>query len=78
VHYFAHLSRFGAVAPGMRVRPGTVLGYVGVSGNAAGTPPHLHYGIYNLPGGATNPYPVLALARGQGSWASSTTSSGKR
>ena len=79
VHYFAHLSRFGPVHRGMRIHPGQVLGYVGTSGNAAGTPPHLHYGIYNLPGGATNPYPVLAATKGKrGAWESSTTSSGSR
>jgi murein DD-endopeptidase MepM/ murein hydrolase activator NlpD len=60
VHYFAHLSHFGPVHRGMRIQAGQVLGYVGTTGNARGTPPHLHYGIYNLPGGATNPYPVLA------------------
>ena len=77
LHYFAHLSRFGSVKPGMRISAGTVLGYVGSTGNARGTPPHLHYGIYNLPGGATNPYPVLAAA-GSKRWGSSTTSSGRR
>jgi murein DD-endopeptidase MepM/ murein hydrolase activator NlpD len=60
VHYFAHLER---VAPmiriGDRVTVGDVLGYVGSSGNARGTPPHLHYGIYGLGGGAFNPYSLL-------------------
>lgn len=60
-HYYAHLDRFADVARGLRVRPGTVIGYVGTTGNAAGTPPHLHYGIYDA-GGAINPYPVLRIA----------------
>lgn len=34
---------------------GVVANYVGNTGNAKTTPPHLHYGIY-LSDGATNPY----------------------
>jgi len=58
-HYYAHLERYGDVHAGMRVAPGKVLGYVGTTGNAAGTPPHLHYGIY-VSSGAINPYPFLS------------------
>ncbi|MGY0505334.1 M23 family metallopeptidase [Luteimonas sp. e5] len=58
-HYYAHLDDF---APGIRrfdlLQPGTLLGYVGDSGNARGTPPHLHYGIYRTDG-AYNPWPLL-------------------
>jgi murein DD-endopeptidase MepM/ murein hydrolase activator NlpD len=57
-HYYAHLERYADIENGERVRAGTVLGYVGTTGNAAGTPPHLHYGIYEV-GGAVNPYPML-------------------
>ncbi|MGX4642617.1 M23 family metallopeptidase [Massilia sp. SYSU DXS3249] len=57
-HYYAHLDRYADVSAGQRVRAGTILGYVGTTGNAAGTPPHLHYGIYEA-GGAINPYPLL-------------------
>lgn len=64
-HYYAHLDRYADVAPGQRVRPGTILGYVGTTGNAAGTPPHLHYGIY-ASGGAINPYPLLRQRRAAG------------
>lgn len=58
-HYYAHLERFADIRQGKIVMPGTVLGYVGDSGNARGTPPHLHYGIYRPGGGALNPYPRL-------------------
>ena len=57
-HYYAHLDRYADIENGQRVRPGSILGYVGTTGNAAGTPPHLHYGIYEA-GGAINPYPLL-------------------
>lgn len=60
-HYYAHLDRFGTFREGDLVQPGDVLGYVGNTGNARGTPPHLHYGIYRA--GAQNPYPRLS-ARG--------------
>jgi murein DD-endopeptidase MepM/ murein hydrolase activator NlpD len=35
-----------------------VLGYVGTTGNAQGTPPHLHFGVYTF-NGAINPLPLL-------------------
>ncbi|WP_313634360.1 M23 family metallopeptidase, partial [Massilia timonae] len=49
---------YSDVEPGMRIEAGRVLGYVGDTGNAKGTPPHLHYGVYDT-GGAINPYPLL-------------------
>jgi murein DD-endopeptidase MepM/ murein hydrolase activator NlpD len=61
-HYYAHLERFAEVRAGDLVEAGTVIGYVGDSGNARGTPSHLHYGIYRLHGSATNPYPRLVRA----------------
>ena len=57
-HYYAHLDRYADVEAGMRIEAGRVLGYVGTTGNAKGTPPHLHYGVYGV-GGAINPYPLL-------------------
>ncbi len=59
-YYYAHFDR---VADGMRVGTAvttdTVLGFVGTTGNAETTPPHLHMGMYQRPGGAINPYPLL-------------------
>ena len=59
-HYYAHLDRFADIKPGSIVQRGSVLGYVGNTGNAVGTPYHLHYGVYRFMGGAQNPYPLLA------------------
>lgn len=61
-HYYAHLDEFADASAGKRVDVGTVLGYVGNTGNARTTPPHLHYGIYTNDG-AVNPYPLLAAQR---------------
>ncbi len=58
-HYYAHLDRFADVASGDRVQAGTLLGFVGNTGNARTTPAHLHYGVYGK-AGAINPYPLLA------------------
>ncbi|MCD0505346.1 M23 family metallopeptidase [Bordetella petrii] len=58
MHYYAHLDGYADIGRGSHVLPGTPLGYVGNTGNARGTPPHLHYGIYQA-GGAINPYPLL-------------------
>jgi peptidoglycan LD-endopeptidase LytH len=58
-HYYAHLDRYGSFTPGDIVVPGDVLGYVGNTGNARDTAPHLHYGVYDPEGGAVNPWPLL-------------------
>lgn len=63
-HYYAHLERFADVRVGQFIEPGTVIGYVGDSGNARGAPPHLHYGVYRGHGGALNPYPLLTARAG--------------
>ncbi|HEY6215151.1 MAG TPA: M23 family metallopeptidase [Pyrinomonadaceae bacterium] len=59
IYYYAHLDSY---APGIEVgdpvTTRTVLGYVGTTGNAQGTPPHLHFGVYTATG-AINPLPLL-------------------
>ena len=62
-HYYAHLER-QAVATGTRVRAGDIIGYVGNSGNARTTPPHLHFGIYQRGAGPVDPLPFVQGARG--------------
>jgi len=59
-YYYAHLDSYAPhIAEGDYVTKQTVLGYVGTTGNASGTPPHLHFGVY-APGGAMNPLPLLS------------------
>ena len=65
-HYYAHLDDWAAgLAAGDVVEEGHVLGSVGDTGNARGTPPHLHYGIYG-DDGAIDPLPLLRAAARDG------------
>ena len=58
-HYYAHLDGWAEhLSQGDVVLLGDVLGFVGDSGNARGTPTHLHYGIYGEDG-ALDPMPRL-------------------
>lgn len=59
IYYYAHLDSYArGIQIGDRVTTRTVLGYVGATGNAQGTPPHLHFGVYTS-SGAINPLPML-------------------
>jgi murein DD-endopeptidase MepM/ murein hydrolase activator NlpD len=64
--YYAHLSAFSpAAVNGTEVKAGTVLGFVGNTGDAEGTPYHLHFEIHPVGllylgyDGAVKPYPYL-------------------
>jgi murein DD-endopeptidase MepM/ murein hydrolase activator NlpD len=57
-HYYAHMAR-QAVTAGSRIEAGDVLGYVGNTGNAKNTPPHLHFGIYSRGEGPVDPLPFV-------------------
>lgn len=55
--YYAHLDS-QIIASGTSVKQGEIIGTVGNTGNAANTPPHLHFGIY-AKGGAIDPVGFL-------------------
>lgn len=67
VYFYAHLDRYAdGLHEGQFVTQGTVLGYVGTTGNAPPGTPHLHFAIEALTeeklwwkGTPLNPYPLL-------------------
>ena len=59
IYYYAHLDSYAPnIAVGDAVTTRSLLGYVGSTGNANGTPSHLHFGVY-ASDGAINPLPLL-------------------
>ena len=67
-YYYAHLNRYAdGIHEGLRVSQGTLIGYVGHTGNASADGPHLHFAINRMQPGEKwykgtpiNPYPLLA------------------
>lgn len=64
--YYAHLSAYSPLArDGAQVKAGDVIGFVGATGDAVGTPPHLHFEIHPYEllwmgyDGVINPYTYL-------------------
>ena len=60
--YYAHLdSQY--VRDGQEVQAGDTVGFVGNTGNARTTPPHLHLGLYRRGEGAVDPFPYIDPVR---------------
>jgi murein DD-endopeptidase MepM/ murein hydrolase activator NlpD len=68
--YYAHLGAYApGVEEGLQVRRGDVIAYVGSTGNAPESAPHLHFAIFKqgarrhrCGGRPINPYPLLKLS----------------
>lgn len=59
--FYAHLDGYAPAArEGASVTKGTVLGYNGDTGDAAGTSPHVHFEIHPGGGGPIRPYPIVS------------------
>jgi murein DD-endopeptidase MepM/ murein hydrolase activator NlpD len=72
--FYAHLSAFSPEAVDhAHVKAGTVLGYVGNTGDAEPTPPHLHFEIHPDGGKAVDPHPYLVAWQDRMGDASSDT-----
>ena len=63
-YYYAHLSGYSELAEeGAFVQAGDVIGFVGNTGNAISTPPHLHLEVHpTATGRAVNPFPLMRQA----------------
>jgi murein DD-endopeptidase MepM/ murein hydrolase activator NlpD len=60
-YFYAHLSDFAAAAyNGADVHAGEVIGFVGNTGDAEPTPPHLHFEVHMPDGAVVNPTPFAA------------------
>ena len=58
--FYGHLSAFANDAhSGLHVDAGQVVGFVGSTGDAEQTPPHLHFEVHPNGGDAVDPYPFL-------------------
>lgn len=61
--YYAHLMAFKPdLNEGDTVKAGDLIGFVGKTGNAISTPPHLHLQMHPASGRPANPYPILQAA----------------
>jgi murein DD-endopeptidase MepM/ murein hydrolase activator NlpD len=65
--FYAHLSAFAPEAvSGRKVKAGTLLGFVGNTGDAEPTPPHVHFEIHPRDKRAIDPHAVLSAWQRRG------------
>ena len=60
-YYYAHMDGWASgLGEGDYLEVGELLGYVGNTGNAIHTLPHLHFEYHRNGGSPVNPYPLVA------------------
>ena len=73
-YYYAHLQRYApGLAEGQQVKRGQVIAFVGHTGDASASGPHLHFALNQMAQGQRwwqgtpiNPYPLLAGKKASG------------
>ena len=66
-YYYAHMDSQAVVNAGDKIKAGAHLGFVGASGNARGTSPHLHFSI-RKGSQLVNPYSYLQGSKNAGNY----------
>lgn len=64
-YFYTHLSGYADAPVGTQIKGGTHIGYVGNTGNARGTPPHVHFEVAPAGSGTINPTPTARRACGK-------------